>query len=275
MPEIGRPQTAQEKQFANIAMTPKVADETDIGDKLNKITGRKDAMAGVKFVDRKLHNAMGKDGFMKLLAAELANQDPSSPVDQKKFTSELAQFSQLEQLANMNTKLENMGGNKALEQKYYGASFLGKMAYTKGTSLEVKNDGDPSDLPFFLPKDAKNVIVRVYDGKNQMMAQIEKEGLSAGSHTLQWDGKNLDLTPATKGDYRIEVSAFDEGYQAFQGETKSSGLVTSVDFENGEAVLTLDGKKKVYFRDVETFKLPDNNISQTTPRAKVTEAYTK
>jgi len=274
MPEIGRPQTFQEKHYSQIAMTPKAVEE-NVGDKLNKLSGNKDTTAGVKFVDRKAHNAMGKDGFLKLLSAELANQDPSSPVDQKKFTSELAQFSQLEQLSNMNTKLENLGGNKGLEQKFYGASFLGKMAYTKGTSLDVKNDGDPSDLPFYLPKYAKNVIVRVYDSKNQMMAQIEKEGLSEGAHTLVWDGKNLDQTPATKGEYRIAVSAFDESYQSFQGETKSSGQVTSVDFEDGEAVLTLDGKKKIYLRDVETFKLSENNSTQTISKAKVAEAYTK
>ena len=84
---------------------------------------------------------MGKDEFLKLLTVQLQNQDPLKPVDQKKFAADLAQFSQLEQLANMNTKLDSMNENVPVESKFYGASFLGKIVTTSGST--IMHDGKP------------------------------------------------------------------------------------------------------------------------------------
>lgn len=52
--------------------------------------------------------ALGKDEFVKLLVTELKNQDPLSPMDGKDLAVQLAQFSSVEQLVNMNTKLDNL-----------------------------------------------------------------------------------------------------------------------------------------------------------------------
>ena len=65
------------------------------------------------------HNKMGKDEFLKLLTVQLGNQDPMNPVDQKKFAAELAQFSQLEQLAAMNSKLNNLNNNTPQRSKIF------------------------------------------------------------------------------------------------------------------------------------------------------------
>jgi flagellar basal-body rod modification protein FlgD len=52
--------------------------------------------------------AMGKDQFVKLLVAQMKNQDPMSPMDGKDLAVQLAQFSSVEQLMNMNTKLDDL-----------------------------------------------------------------------------------------------------------------------------------------------------------------------
>lgn len=52
--------------------------------------------------------AMGKDQFVKLLVTEMKNQDPLSPMDGKELAAQLAQFSSVEQLVNVNTKLDNL-----------------------------------------------------------------------------------------------------------------------------------------------------------------------
>lgn len=51
--------------------------------------------------------ALGKDEFVKLLVTEMKNQDPTSPMDGKALAAQLAQFSSVEQLININTKLDN------------------------------------------------------------------------------------------------------------------------------------------------------------------------
>lgn len=257
MATLGRPQKAN--NFGNISKaTPaqrmKGAKEQKIGDKLNRLAGiRKDH----GFVDAKKHNQLGKDGFLKLLSHQLANQDPLKPMDQSKFAADLAQFSQLEQLANMNSKMDKMQQNAPSENKFYGASFLGKEIVTSATTIKYSGDGERLFLPFYLEKSARNLMVRVFDSRNQMIAQIEKEGMGEGPNSVSWDGTSLDGTNAVKDNYRFEVRAWDEEMNEFKGETKGTGLVTAVNFENGETILTLKGGKKVFLRDVDSFKLPE------------------
>jgi len=54
-------------------------------------------------------NQMGKDAFLQLLTTQLAHQDPTAPQDNAQMIAQLAQFSTLEQLTAMNTKLDAIG----------------------------------------------------------------------------------------------------------------------------------------------------------------------
>lgn len=262
MPSMGKPQFAKVKNtFSNISMK----EPKDRGELLNKLSGFKEKS---QFVDRAKHNKMGKDGFLKLLANQLQNQDPTNPMDQKKFAADLAQFSQLEQLANLNSKFDKLSNNDSLEMKSMAASFLGKEVTTKGTTINLKKDGDKASIPFVLDKDASKTMIRIFDQKNNLIGQIDTDALSKGSHRLTWDGVALDGTPAVKGEYRVEVRGWDQLMEPFMGETKGTGLVTGVTFEKGETVLKLDGQKSVSLRDVENFAIPVNNNSMKASRAK-------
>ena len=137
--KMGAPVDNRANQFSNI----KMRDDGNNADRLNRLASNDMVDGGIKYVDAKTHNKMGKDEFLKLLTVQLNNQDPLKPVDQKKFAADLAQFSQLEQMANMNTKLESIQANKNAESKFYGASFLGKIVRTKGTTIEHDGSGSP------------------------------------------------------------------------------------------------------------------------------------
>lgn len=256
MATMGKPAGIDQNPFKNIGMAKSPLSKGDI---LNKLSGNKNTASGVKFIDKKDHNKMGKDSFMKLLTFQMANQDPTNPMDQKKFASDLAQFSQLEQLSNLNSKFEKMQVNESEQKKFYAASFLGKEAVTKGATVELKEHGASAPISFNLPENASKVLIRVIDEKKQMVAQIEEGNMSKGNHRVSWNGKTRDLINASKGNYNIEVFAWDHNMEAFQGKTQQTGLVTGVEFEDGETILILDGKKSVTLRDVDTFRLPMHN----------------
>ncbi len=283
MPSIGKPGQGRPNQFSKIKMAQKQsstlgksAKPESVGDELNRLTGLK--TSSKKFVDQKKHNQMGKDGFLKLLTHQLKNQDPFKPQDQKQFASELAQFSQLEQLSNVNNKLENLNRNGPGQSKFHGASFLGKEIITNGTSVKVSEAGEKIDLPFHLAKPAAKAIVRVYDNKNQLIKQMNLDTRGAGQQSVTWNGSQEDGFEAAKGIYRFEVRAWDENFNEFKAETKARGLVTSVSFENGETILEVDGKKKVFLRDVDSFKLPQEHkspVSHEQLQKTANDAYNK
>lgn len=259
MPEMGRPVTPQQMQYSQVTMGPKSLagdkrSEAEIREAIiNKATGQKPKNDLYK---EGPHNAMGKDEFLKLLTFQLQHQDPMNPMDQGKMTGELAQFSQLEQLTNLNKKFEEQGKTKALEDKFYAASFVGKKIVTTGSTINLKNSGDPGDILFKLDGDAAKVMVRVLDEKNNVMGEIWKDGMSQGSHQVTWDGVALDGSPAVKGTYRAQVKAWDMNGKEVMTRTEATGVVQSVTFDQGEPVLTVDGQK-VYLRDVQSFHTAD------------------
>jgi flagellar basal-body rod modification protein FlgD len=82
---------------------------------------------------RQVSNELGKDDFLKLLITQLSNQDPTSPMENTEFISQMAQFSSLEQMTNMSTSFSKM------------ASFINssEAASTLGKTVEL-NVGDAS-----------------------------------------------------------------------------------------------------------------------------------
>lgn len=259
MPGMGRPVTSKERSFGEVTIAPR--QETNkrapTGKEkerlLNKITGF--TPKNDLYVDGKKHNKMGKDEFLKLLTHQLQNQDPMKPMEQGKMAAELAQFSQLEQLANLNTKFDDFNSNANVEDKFYGASFLGKEVVTTGRSLDFQGEGKEADILFTLPKAASKALVRIYDSKGNMVGEMWKENLGRGNNNVAWDGTALDGSPSAAGEYKVSVLAWDETAEPIPVETKVKGQVQSVFFENGETVLLVDGKK-VFLRDVDSFHVP-------------------
>ena len=70
---------------------------------------------------QKANNDLGKDAFLKILITQLSNQDPLDPLKDKDFIAQMAQFSTLEQMTNMNKSIEQMVSmNKASAVSYIG-----------------------------------------------------------------------------------------------------------------------------------------------------------
>jgi flagellar basal-body rod modification protein FlgD len=275
MPMMGAPESTKSNPgLANISMAQKVGESPDAPngtiskqEYLNKLAGAKEGRSIYK--DGTKHNQIGKDEFMKLLSHQMQHQDPMNPMEQTKFVGELAQFAQLEQMTALNSKFESMNQNVSAENKFYAASFLGKSVMTSGTSLSHKQEGQSSDIFFKLDNDASKVMVRIFDKKNNMVGEVTKDNLSKGSQSITWDGVNLDGSPATKGDYTVQIFAYDAQMKQFPVESKVSGTVTGVNFENGETVFTVDGEKKVFLRDVDNFSLEGLQAKKNLPQAQM------
>ncbi|MBQ4470603.1 MAG: flagellar hook assembly protein FlgD [Synergistaceae bacterium] len=81
------------------------------------------------------NDTLGKDAFLKLLIAELSNQDPLNPMEDREFISQMATFSSLEQMQNMNKTLDTM----AEANKFSAVSYVGKaVAFTKGEGEDAQ-----------------------------------------------------------------------------------------------------------------------------------------
>ncbi len=276
MPKMGRPVTDVQSSLSNVTMRPKKADidlskkELSKQEVLDKATGRK--TEDPRFA-RNVNNKMGKDEFLKLLTHQLENQDPMNPVDQQKFSAELAQYSQLEQLTNLNSKFDRFGKDQEMQNQFYAASFIGKEVVTDGNTLKIQPGESGGDIIYNLPNKAKQVLIRIFDSKNQMVGEIREDDVSRGGNKTRWDGKTLDGTPTAAGNYTVQVMGWGEDLQPLDIKTQNRGIVETVSFDNGETVLLVDNKK-VFLRDVKSFhlakgqKLNHNQKTMGTPNTK-------
>jgi len=197
-------------------------------------------------------NTMGKDAFLKLLITQLQYQDPLNPADSTEFTAQLAQFSSLEQLNNVNENLNTLKLYQASINNAQAVSFIGKEIVSKGNSIQVTS-GQPVACEFSLEADAKRVAVSIYDAAGNFVKDIQATALKAGSQSLSWDGKDLNGNAVSNGAYTFEVQAEGTGGEKLGVTTYSKGTVTGVTFEDGVTYLIV-GRSKVAIGDVTQVK---------------------
>ena len=122
-------------------------------------------------------DALGTDAFLKMLVAQLQNQDPLNPMDGTDFSAQLAQFSQLEQLMNLNTSMDDLAKSFTTDSDKDLVSYIGKQVTGEIESMEVKN-GEVSGGFFSLSGNAE-IMVSITDAsgntvKNMSLGRSEE-----------------------------------------------------------------------------------------------------
>ena len=199
---------------------------------------------------------LDKDAFLNLLITQLQNQDPLNPTDSTEFTAQLAQFSSLEQLGNVNENLKQLQNFQASINNSQAVSLIGKEITATGNSLEL-TAGRLAGCDFEIDADAAVVVASIYDHTGEFVTSFEGRNLSAGQHTLYWDGTDKTGNPATPGNYTFEVMAADANGNSIQAATFFSGSVNKVVFENNTTFL-ISGGQKVALGDIIQVSAPEN-----------------
>ena len=185
---------------------------------------------------------LDKDAFLNLLITQLQNQDPLNPTDSTEFTAQLAQFSSLEQLGNVNQNLKQLQDFQASINNSQAVSLIGKEITAEGNYISLTS-GQPVGCEFKLEGDASVVGISIYDNTGEFVKSFESQNLAAGNHTLQWDGTNQNGSPAASGTYTFEVMAADANANSIYTTTFFSGSVDKVIFENNTTYLVSGGQR--------------------------------
>ncbi len=192
--------------------------------------------------------SMGKDAFLKLLITQLQHQDPLNPADSTEFTAQLAQFSSLEQLSNINTNLNALQLYQASINNAQAVGFIGKEILANGNSIE-KTAGRAATCEFELPAEAKRVVVTIYDAAGGFVKDIDLSGQFSGRQSVAWDGTDRNGAPVADGAYSFEVQAEGANGIALSVSPRSRGVVTGVVFEDGITYL-ITGQNRFAIGDV-------------------------
>lgn len=183
---------------------------------------------------------LGKDDFLRLLVSQLENQDPLNPSDPTEFTAQLAQYSSLEQMTNINENIEDLGGAKDEIGRMSALSLIDRRVTAETDTLRF--EGQPVEIGFRFDDPAESASVTIRDENGSVVDTQEINDPQDGNNFLQWDGTDSDGGRLPEGEYMIEAVGLDADGDEIQGTTMAETMVTGADFSgSGNTVLTAGG----------------------------------
>jgi len=178
------------------------------------------------------NSSLGKDDFLKLLIAQIKNQDPINPISPKEFTQQLTALAQLEQEYNFTDTLKQFGSVIESLNKTNLLSLLEKKV--KVEEGIISTDGSIK-ANYTLPVNAETVKVTILDESGQTVKEWEIHNQGAGTYSVKWDGRDKYGNPLN-GVFKVKVEATANGKKVENVALYSVGTVTAVDIKD-EAVI--------------------------------------
>ncbi len=187
-------------------------------------------------------NTLGKNDFLRLLTAQLANQDPLHPVDNQAFIAQLAQFSSLEQMQNVASKLDTLLVAAASQTQLGTTSLVGRSVSYRAEDVQVESAGVAPYAQVKLEAPG-TVTALVKDAGGRTVRALALGAREAGSFDLGWDGRDAGGNAVPAGSYTLALSARSADGTAVAVEARVKGTVKSVSFEEGAAELVVGGDR--------------------------------
>jgi len=178
---------------------------------------------------------LGKDQFLMLLVTQMQNQDPLNPMNSTEYTAQLAQFSSLEQLYNIDETLEFIKSGQTRDSSYQALDFIGKEISAQGEELSFNSK--ETAIGSFSIQETADCSAWIQDSDGNNIREISLGPMQPGTHNFDWDGYDDAGKMQEDGIYGFEVIAKDKDGQVLPVETMITGKVNKVNLEGNSPVL--------------------------------------
>lgn len=204
------------------------------------IAGITDGTGAVLGQANRDYSQVSKLDFMTLLVAQIKNQDPTSPMDNAQFTSQITQFSMLEQLETMSAALEdNVAVGTAINNTAMLA-LVGRNVTVAGNDVAVSG-GSPSESMIAAGANGKATI-KVTD-ENGRVVRTYTQSVTKGLNDVTWDGKTDDGAVAADGKYTISAEVKDNNGEAVTFTNLMTGAVSGLRYSDNQAIVMVNGEE--------------------------------
>lgn len=215
----------------------------------------------------KKNDALGRNEFLQLLVAQMKNQDPLNPMDGQEMAAQLAQFSQVEQLIDINESLQTVAGSqvelglaiedltnitvmqgdamaKLLEQSM-AINTVGRTGVLDGNQMFVDRDGNGAiTIDTGAVKGTGRLTVLDEGGRPIAVASIDN--IKEGMQSIPLEDFTFD-PPLKAGRYSYKFETIDETGKSTPAKTYTTGRITGLRYEQGQPVLMLGDSLSVPF----------------------------
>jgi flagellar basal-body rod modification protein FlgD len=183
-------------------------------------------------------NDLDQNAFLKLMIAQLKNQDPTKPQDPSEFMSQLAQFSQVTSTQNMEKSIQSLTDSLRSTQVLNGTSLVGHDILSVADTDTIESGGTVTGA-IDAPKGTTSVKVVVKDAAGAEVRTFDLKDITQGINNFTWDGKTNTGVNAPAGQYTFSTVATVNG-ETGALDTMLVSKVSSVSIDPSSAALTLN-----------------------------------
>ncbi len=193
--------------------------------------------------ERAVEDELGRTAFLELMIAQVSNQNPLEPVENEAFIAQLAQFSSVEGIQNLNESMDSLVASLRSGLAMDAAGLVDRNVLVATNQTGLNNQGGIGGT-VEVPVAVGNLTVDITNAAGQRVKQLELGASPQGEVRFTWDGKTENGEPLEQGFYQVSAySDIDGTQEAFI--TNLPDRVVSVSIQEGGLVANLAGGTSV------------------------------
>ena len=194
---------------------------------------------------------LSQEDFFSLLTEQLANQDPSKPVDNDQMVAQMTSFSMADGISQLNDKFESFAASMTSNQALQASSLIGQNVLVEGNIGHMSQEGEGFSGVLVNDQTIQDLKITIENQYGEIIKTIDAGTQAAGNIQFQWDGTDSDGNPMPAGDYVISAngSVDGEGTSVPIAVNRHVGSVSMTGSSQG-VVLNLAGDVSISLDDV-------------------------
>jgi flagellar basal-body rod modification protein FlgD len=181
---------------------------------------------------------LGQDDFLKLLTTQMQNQDPTNPVDNTKMIADMANFSSLQAMTDLNKVVGTIAQQLKMTQAVQASMLVGRSVVDSGTTISLE-DGVTPVAQMTTDKEMTDIKVQIQDAAGRTVKTFTGDKLAVGITDLGWDGKDDSGNALAAGNFKVLAYGKNSAGGSEQIGTLVAIKVSSVDVGTNGAVINL------------------------------------
>jgi flagellar basal-body rod modification protein FlgD len=155
--------------------------------------------------------SLGQSDFLKLMTAQMTHQDPTAPMTNGDFLSQMAQFGTVDGIKGLQTSFNDFSTSMGSNQSLQATNLIGKTVSTASNQGALAAGGSIKGS-VALTSSSSDVSVQIINPSNgAVVSNMDLGSQAAGDVPFSWNGTNSDGTLASPGIYQVKVQAMVNG----------------------------------------------------------------
>ena len=194
---------------------------------------------------------LSQEDFFAMLTEQLANQDPTKPVDNDQMVAQMTSFTMADGISQLNDKFESFAASMTSNQALQASSLIGQNVLVQGNVGHMSSDAAGVSGVVVNEQSVQNMTITVENRYGEVIKTIDAGTQAAGNIQFEWDGKDTQGNDMPAGDYVISATGElnGEGVQLNTAINRHVGSVSLAGSGQG-VILNLDGEVSISLDDV-------------------------